>query len=200
MDFCIVGLGNPGTEYQNTRHNAGFMFLDYLQSALGCPTFAPNKYNRSLETKTNFRGKGLLLLKPQTYMNLSGEALIRLRTEIEPQNFIIVYDDYALPVGSLRIRKKGSAGSHNGMKSIIQFLGTEDFPRLRIGIAPEHQVANSRNFVLGRLSAQEIILIEELFPRLKEAVEDIISGRIDKACAKFNRKVESKEEATEKGL
>lgn len=192
MDFCIVGLGNPGIEYQNTRHNTGFMFLDYLQSVLGFPPFLSNKYNRSLETKMNFRGQRLLLLKPQTYMNLSGESLIRLRQEIEPQNFIVIYDDYDLPTGSMRIRKKGSAGSHNGMKSIIQFLGTENFPRIRIGIAPEHQVGNSSSFVLGRLSTQELLLIEEIFPKIKEAVESVIFGRIDQVCAKFNRKVETK--------
>lgn len=155
----LCGLGNPGLKYQNTRHNAGFLLVDAYAEAHGFPEFK-EKWNALVSEK----GQGddrVLLLKPLTYMNRSGEALLKFVNfyKVEPENIILSYDDVDLPLGELRFREKGSAGTHNGMKSVIACLGTEAFPRLRLGVESRGETAPEQmplsDFVLAPFSGEE---------------------------------------------
>ncbi|MCO4783546.1 MAG: aminoacyl-tRNA hydrolase [Candidatus Cloacimonetes bacterium] len=186
--MIIVGLGNPGNKYDNTRHNVGFMALDYLQSNNLGPDFSSNKYNKSLESSISLGGGTLQLVKPQTFMNLSGESLIRLKKTTPPSKILVVYDDFDLEIGSMRIRQKGSAGSHNGMKSIISILGTTEFPRLRIGIRPKHPIKGAASFVLGKFQSDELEIINKVYPCIEESISLILNGKLEEACQKFNKK------------
>lgn len=180
----IVGLGNPGRQYENTRHNVGFRVIDRLAEKLDC-TVEKEKY-KALIGECRLGGEKLLLVKPQTYMNLSGEAAAALAGfyKIEAEDIITVYDDLALETGRLRIRTKGSHGGHNGMRSIIALLKTEKFARVRIGIG-KPQIAVS-DYVLGRFSPAEEALIAQAVAEAAEAVMLIIEKGIDKAMNRFN--------------
>lgn len=186
--MIVVGLGNPGNKYDNTRHNVGFMALDYLQSNNLGANFSSNKYNKSLESSISISGDNIQLIKPQTFMNLSGESLIRLKKTTHPSKIIVVYDDFDLALGSLRIRKKGSAGSHNGMKSIISILGTTEFPRIRIGIRPSHPIKGAASFVLGKFQSDEMDIIDKVYPCIEESISLILNNKLEEACQKFNKK------------
>ncbi len=176
VDICIVGLGNPGDSYQLNRHNLGFMVLDALAKRWVLNDFTKNRYNRSLESTTDQGNKTTVLLKPQVFMNLSGESLIKLKGQIKPEKFLIIYDDIDLPLGSFRFRAKGSAGSHNGMKSIIKILSTQEVPRIRIGIRPEFRITDLSRFVLGNLTASEQTRVEEIMPQIFEAIDTWITS------------------------
>ncbi|PCJ20370.1 MAG: aminoacyl-tRNA hydrolase [Candidatus Cloacimonadota bacterium] len=186
--MIVIGLGNPGEKYDNTRHNIGFMTLDYLNKNNLGQDFQANKYNKSYESNLTLSNNNITLLKPQTFMNLSGESLIRLKKTIPPSKMIVIYDDFDLTLGSIRIRKKGSAGSHNGMKSIISILGTNEFPRIRIGIRPNHPIKGAASFVLGKFQSTEIEIINKLYPCIQESIELIINNKLEEACQKFNKK------------
>lgn len=180
----IVGLGNPGKQYENTRHNVGFRVIDCLAEKLDC-TVEKEKY-KALVGECWLGGEKLLLVKPQTYMNLSGEAVAALANfyKIGTEEIIAVYDDLALETGRLRIRTKGSHGGHNGMRSIIALLKTEKFARLRIGIGkPEIAVSD---YVLGKFSSAEELLIAQAVAGAAEAVMLIVEKGIDKAMNRFN--------------
>ena len=192
--FIIVGLGNPTKEYENTRHNVGFDVIDAIA----------DKYNISVTERKNraFCGKGIIegqkviLAKPQTYMNLSGESvrgLVDYYKVDEETELLIIFDDISLDVGQLRIRKKGSAGGHNGIKSIIQHLGSNVFQRLKVGVGEKPKEYDLADYVLGHFSKAEREIMEDGYKNAIEAVEMIVRGDIDAAMNAFNKKVAVKE-------
>lgn len=185
--FLIAGLGNPGREYEMTRHNIGFHFIDYIADKLGVKV-TKLKF-KGLYGEARFGGEKLLLVKPQTYMNLSGECIRDFAAfyKIPPQNIIIVHDDVSLDRGNIRIRPKGSDGGHNGLKSIIYQLCSDEFVRIKMGVgSAEH--GGLADFVLGRFTKDEIPVMEDAIIRAYEACELIVAGNIDRAMNKYNSK------------
>lgn len=192
--FLIVGLGNPGREYEKTRHNVGFEVIDALA----------DKYNISVADRKSraFCGKGIiggqkvLLAKPQTYMNLSGESIRSLadyyKIDVETE-LLVIFDDVSLDVGQIRIRKKGSAGGHNGIKNIIANLGTDTFERIKVGVGEKPKGYDLADYVLGHFTKAEQELMEEGYQNAISAVERIVQGEIDAAMNQFNQKVVRKE-------
>lgn len=187
VEYIIAGLGNPGAQYENTRHNAGFMTVDTLAAKHG---FSIKKLKfKSLVGDTVISGKRCLVMKPSTFMNKSGEAITEAAAfyKIPPERIIVCYDDISLEPSKLRIRRKGSDGGHNGIKSIIYLTGSEDFPRVKIGVgakpSKDHDLAS---WVLSNFTSEEIPLIREAAEKGCEAIELIVSGNIDKAMNKFN--------------
>lgn len=191
--FFIVGLGNPGTEYEWTRHNLGFMLVDKLARDAGVEV--RRRECNALVGRANLAGSEVLLVKPQTFMNLSGEAvscLLGKQEAVTPAGeLIVISDDLALPFGKIRIRARGSAGGHNGLKSIIGALGTDEFIRLRIGIQPEHPVSNAKKFVLDPLSKAFRAELEKILERSAEALAAIINDGVLKAMSLYNGEVET---------
>lgn len=189
--LLIVGLGNPGDQYQKTRHNVGFMALDQLAEKLGADDFKPEKKFNAEITSADFHREKIILAKPTTFMNLSGEAVQNMSQfyKIEPENILVVYDDVDLPLGQIRIRKSGSPGTHNGMKSIVQFIGS-DFPRIRIGIesrgdtAPQQQETSS--FVLSPFLKGEEDTLTQALAKTIQSIESIIDDGIDTAMNTYN--------------
>ena len=187
IEYLIVGLGNPGRQYESTRHNAGFISLDYIAGELGA------KVNRikfkSTVGEAAVSGKRCLLMKPSTFMNLSGQAVTEAMRfyKIPPERTVIIFDDISLDVGNMRVRRKGSDGGHNGMKNIIYLSGSENFPRVKVGVGKKpHPDYDLKDWVLSRFSAQDAKLITELLPNIKSAVELIVAGNIDEAMNRFN--------------
>lgn len=185
--WLIVGLGNPGKEYEKTRHNAGFRALDVLADKLGC------KIDRSkfqgIYGQTTYQGKKIYLLKPLTYMNLSGRAVLQLSAyfNIPPQRIIVLFDDISLPPGRLRIRADGSAGGHNGIKSIIAEVGSQDFPRVKIGVgAKAHPEQDLADHVLSTFSAQEEKALQSALDRAADAALCILEKNVPEAANRFN--------------
>ncbi|MBZ4688234.1 MAG: peptidyl-tRNA hydrolase, family [Clostridia bacterium] len=183
----IVGLGNPGKKYEATRHNAGFMALDFLGDELGVSI--EKQKEKALIAETHYEGQKVILVKPQTYMNLSGEAVEPLRKffKISSEDIIVIYDDLDLDLGRIRIRPKGGTGGHNGVSSIINSLGTREFNRLRIGIGRPPEGMDPVDYVLGIFSEEESKIITEVLPKVAEAVKEfIISSDIEKIMNKYN--------------
>lgn len=184
----VVGLGNPGAEYEWTRHNLGFMLVDML--ARTCGAQVKRKECRALVGRALLEGEAVELVKPQTYMNLSGESIACLLAKHEPekraQALIVVSDDLALPFGKIRLRARGSAGGHNGLKSIIAALKTDEFIRLRIGIQPEHPLSDTKHFVLDEFPRGARAELEEVLERSAEALRAVLRDGIDKAMAQYN--------------
>ena len=185
--WLIVGLGNPGQEYERSRHNCGFRAIDILADKLGC------KIDRAkfqgLYGQTTYKGKKLMLLKPMTYMNLSGRSVLQLSAyfSIPPQKIIVLFDDISLEPGRLRIRPDGSAGGHNGIKSIIQELGSQTFPRVKIGVgAKPHPDYDLADWVLSSFSAQEEKALTVSLPNAADAALAIIDSGVPEAASKFN--------------
>ena len=185
--WLIVGLGNPGKDYTRTRHNCGFRALDILADQLGCKV-DKGKF-QGLYGQCTYRGKKLLLLKPQTYMNLSGKSVLQLSAyfHVPPQQIIVMFDDISLEPGRLRIRPDGSAGGHNGIKSIIQELGSQSFPRVKIGVGakpnPEYDLAD---WVLSTFSASEEKALGPALERAADAALCIIEQGTAEAANRFN--------------
>lgn len=185
--FAIVGLGNPGTKYELTRHNVGFMFIDRLADRLGVKV-KKLKF-KALYADAVIAGTRVLLVKPQTFMNNSGEAVREIIKfyKIPPENLIVVFDDISLNAGKLRIRKKGSDGGHNGIKSIIYHTSSDKFPRIKIGIGPKpHPDMDLADFVMGRIKGKEETLIAAAIDHAADAVSLMISGNTDAAMNQFN--------------
>ncbi|MBA2733163.1 MAG: aminoacyl-tRNA hydrolase [Acidobacteria bacterium] len=186
--MLIVGLGNPGAQYEQTRHNLGFMLVDLLAREAGAQV--KRKDCRALVGRALLEGTTVELVKPQTYMNLSGEAVACLLgkqdSKSAAQNMIVISDDLALPFGAIRLRRRGSAGGHNGLKSIIAATHTDEFIRLRIGIQSEHPVADTKNFVLDEFSRSERAELEKILERSAEALRAVLRDGIDKAMALYN--------------
>ena len=187
ISHIIVGLGNPGEQYSVTRHNAGFMAIDYLCSALGVRVDRV-KFN-ALVGEAQIGEHRVLLMKPQTYMNASGKAVSEAANfyKIAPENVIVISDDITLDVGKMRIRRKGSAGGHNGLKSIIEYLNTDTFPRLKLGVGkkphPEYDVVD---WVLGKFSKQELETLSVAVKNSPEAVSLMLQDKYDEAMQRFN--------------
>lgn len=184
----IVGLGNPGKEYEWSRHNLGFMLIDKLSADAGVKV--SRRECQSLVARAEIEGQIAKLVKPQTYMNLSGEAVACLLAKhkvTEPgENLIVISDDLALPFGKIRIRARGSAGGHNGLKSIIGTLGTNEFTRLRIGIQPDHPIADSKRFVLDLFTGTARREVEKILERSADALRAILKDGVLKAMSDYN--------------
>ena len=185
--WLIVGLGNPGKEYERTRHNAGFRAIDILASKLGCK-IDKLKY-QGLYCQTTYGGKKIFLLKPQTYMNLSGRSVLQLSAyfQIPPQRIIVLFDDISLEPGRLRIRADGSAGGHNGIKSIISELGSQTFPRVKIGVGGKaHPEQDLADHVLSGFSALEEKALVSALERAADSALCIIDKGVPEAANRYN--------------
>lgn len=192
--YIIAGLGNPTKEYQNTRHNIGFDIIDKLADTFSIDVL--EKKHKALIGKGVINGNKVILAKPQTYMNLSGEsirALVDYYKVDEEQELIVIYDDISLDIGQLRIRKKGSAGGHNGIKSILSHLGHDIFVRIKVGVGDKPKGYDLADYVLGRFSAEEQKIMEETAQTAVKAIEKIVAGEIDKAMNSYNKKVKQVE-------
>ncbi len=186
--YLIAGLGNPGKQYENTRHNAGFMALDALADQLG--TSIEEKKHKALCGKGMIGGEKVILLKPQTFMNLSGES-IRAAADfykVDPDHIMVIYDDISLEPGQLRIRKKGSAGGHNGIKSIIAHLGTQEFPRIKVGVGAKPDRMDLADYVLGHFSQIESRVMDDAAKEAGQAAQAIILDGIEAAMNRYNSK------------
>ncbi len=187
ISWLIVCLGNPGKQYENTRHNIGFMTADELERRDGTKV---NKLKyRALTAEMKLGGERVLVMKPQTYMNLSGEAvkLAGAFYKIPPERVLVISDDVSLPLGKLRIRANGSAGGHNGLKNIIQHLGTDAFPRIKIGVgAPNHPEHEMVDWVIGNFTPAEKKVVSEAVARAAEAAACLIEKGVNEAQNKFN--------------
>lgn len=189
--YVIAGLGNPGKKYENTRHNMGFITIDQLAEKHNIK--ADKLKFKALVGEGRIAGQKVLLVKPQTYMNLSGESIREVMNfyKLEPENLIVIYDDIDIEAGTLRIRKFGSAGTHNGMKSVVYQLQSDRFPRIRLGIGSQKK-GDLVDFVIGGFSKEEVPLLEEAVENAVLAVECIIEEGIDKAMNQYNTKKRSK--------
>jgi len=189
LPFLIVGLGNPGAEFSHNRHNVGFMLLDCLADRLG-ESFSRLESN-SLLTKAKYQDKRLLLAKPQTFMNLSGQAVSRLVKyyKIPLESLLIIYDDVDLPLESIRIRPNGGAGGHKGVASIIERLGTNEFPRLRLGIGRPSGRKNAAAHVLQNFTKEENVFLEVTLERAVDAVLVFVSAGLETAMNKYNETI-----------
>jgi PTH1 family peptidyl-tRNA hydrolase len=189
--YIIVGLGNPTREYENTRHNIGFMAVDYLADKYGISLLESK--HKSLIGKGMINGNKVVMVKPLTYMNLSGEAVrsvIDYYKADEKEELIVVYDDISLDVGQIRIRKKGSAGGHNGIKNIIANLGHDTFMRIKIGVGEKPKGYDLADYVLGHFTEEELkIMNNESLKDVDCAVSMMLEGGVDKAMNDFNAKV-----------
>jgi len=184
----VVGLGNPGEDYERTRHNLGFMVLDRL--AARNDITVDTKKKKSMIGRFRLGKERIMLLKPQTFVNLSGEAVLYMASflRIMPENIIVVCDDANLPLSTIRIRKYGSSGGHNGIKSLIQFLKSDNFPRIRVGVGIPPEGMRLEDYVLGRFTPEELNELDPSMERACDAIELIIQDRIDEAMNLFNRK------------
>lgn len=189
IEYIVVGLGNPGAQYNNTRHNAGFMAIDALAEKYSV-RIDRAKY-KALTAEVTISGKRVLLMKPQTFMNLSGEAVGEAARfyKIDAAHLIVLSDDISLDVGKLRVRRKGSAGGHNGLKSINEHVGSDEYPRIKIGVGqkphPEYDLAS---WVLSVFSAEELKKLSEIGNTVIDGIERIVLGDIDGAMQICNKK------------
>lgn len=188
VSFIIAGLGNPGREYDKTRHNIGFLSIDYIADKLGV-RIDRAKFH-ALTAEARIGEVRVLLMKPQTYMNNSGVAIAEAATfyKVAPERVLVLHDEISFDPGVIRIRRKGSAGGHNGLKSIIAHLASEEFPRIKIGVGkkpnPEYDLAD---FVLGKFSKDDLDAIEKRYSDIRSACELIVVGKIDDAMQKFSK-------------
>ena len=182
----IVGLGNPGKKYENTRHNVGFAAIDYIAEKEGI-NINTGKH-KALVGTGYIDGVKVLLVKPQTFMNLSGESIRDAADfyKVDPEHIIIIYDDISLEVGQLRIRTKGSAGGHNGIKSIIAHLGTQEFPRVKIGVGAKPDRMDLADYVLSRFSQTDRAVMEDAFQEAANAAQMMIQEGADAAMNRYN--------------
>ena len=190
----IVGLGNPGIEYQFTPHNMGFLAVDRIAEQHGARI--GNRRCRALTGKAVIEDQDVLLAKPETYMNLSGMSVRELvhAHEIDPaQDLIVIYDELDLPLGTIRIRQRGSSAGHNGMESIIGALGSDEFTRMRLGIAPDHPVKDGARYVLGQFKKSQYAAVDQELDKAAAAVKVILSEGVGKAMGLFNRRPETAE-------
>lgn len=188
VTHIIAGLGNPGAEYQKTRHNAGFLAIDHIAERASVKI--DRAKFRALTAEAAIGDKRVLLMKPQTFMNSSGEAIGAAASfyKIPPERVIVLHDEISFAPGKMRIRRKGSAGGHNGLKSIIAHLSSEDFPRVKIGVgqkpSPDYDLVD---WVLGKLSADDIKAIEGLYDNIYDSIALMLEGKIDEAMNKFSK-------------
>lgn len=190
VPWLVVGLGNPGPEYEWTPHNLGFLTVDRL--AVSNKIRIDRKDSKALLGVGSFSGKDLLLAKPQTFMNVSGPSVKALmeKHEVPASNLIVVYDELDLPWTGVRVRPKGSAAGHNGIDSVIRSIGTMEFSRVRLGINPGHKVGNGAKFVLEPFKKAQMRELDELLDHAARAVESIIAEGVEKSMTKFNRRAQ----------
>ena len=189
VEFIIAGLGNPGSQYEDTRHNAGYLALDHIARHYGA--VVSRAHFKSFTGQAVIAGKKVLLLKPATYMNLSGRAVVEALNfhKLPVENLLVIYDDVALPSGSMRIRREGSAGGQGGMKNIIYLTGQDNFPRIRIGVgAKPHSQTGLKDWVTGQFTKEEWEAILPVFDQTKQAAELIVGGDITQAMNLFNKR------------
>lgn len=187
--YIIAGLGNPGKQYDMTRHNIGFHTIDYMADKLNVKV-KKLKF-KALYGECEIAGEKTLLIKPQTYMNLSGESIAGFAQfyKINPSNIIIINDDISLETGRIRVRPRGSAGGHNGLKSIIYMLESDEFPRVKMGVgAPKNENYDLADFVLGHFTKEEILIMEKAIIKASDAAEEIIRAGVSSAMNKYNSK------------
>ena len=187
--FVIVGLGNPGKKYENTRHNAGFIAIDALADKYGISI--SEKKHKALCGSGVIEGNKVVLVKPQTFMNLSGESVRSIMDfyKIDPEeDMLVIYDDISLAPGNIRIRKKGSAGGHNGIKSIIAHAGTQNFMRVKVGVGEKPSGWDLADYVLGHFSDEDNQKLKETMPDIIQAATLMVQGDVDKAMNDFNAK------------
>lgn len=184
----IVGLGNPGPEYEGTRHNVGFLVADLVAERARGAAWSFDGRAEAFVAEGRLRGRPVVLAKPLTYMNLSGRTVRELvrRHGFDPAEILVVYDDVALPPGKLRLREQGSAGGHNGMQDIIERLGTEAFPRLRLGIGDDFGRGRQADYVLSPFSPEQQPLIDEALPKARDAAIAFVTDGITTAMNRFN--------------
>ena len=190
----IVGLGNPGIEYQFTPHNMGFLTVDRIAS--GCGVEIRNRHCRALTARAVIGSEPVLLAKPETFMNLSGMSVRELvaEHEIRPEaDLIVIYDELDLPWGGIRIRQRGSSAGHNGMESVIGALGTQEFLRIRLGVAPNRKVADAMTYLLAPFRKVQLKQVDEVIDKAAEAVNVILKEGPAAAMNRFNRKAEPEE-------
>jgi PTH1 family peptidyl-tRNA hydrolase len=190
----IVGLGNPGIEYQFTPHNLGFLTIDRIANELGIEV--RNRQCRALTARATIAGEAALLAKPETYMNLSGLSVVELVAEHQidvTRDLIVIYDELDLPLGTIRIRQRGSSAGHNGMESILGALGTDEFLRIRLGIAPDRKVSDGVKYVLTPFRKAQEKVVDEILDTAAQAVEVILKEGPAAAMNRFNRKNEMDE-------
>ena len=188
--FIIAGLGNPGKQYENTRHNVGFDAIDVLVDEYRIPS--SGKQHKAMYGKGVIEGQKVILAKPLTYMNLSGEAVRAMVDyyKIDPETeLLVIFDDISLAPGNIRIRKKGSAGGHNGIKSIITHLGTQNFQRIKVGVGEKPKNWDLADYVLGAFSKDDRKLVDEALERTAKAAALIVQGEIDEAMNLYNKKL-----------
>ena len=204
----IIGLSNPGIEYQFTPHNAGFLAVDRI--AEDCGVTLSNRRGRALTARAKLAGQDVLLAKPETYMNLSGLSVAALiqEFEISPADIIVLYDELALPLGTIRIRERGSANGHNGVKSISGVLGTEEWLRIRIGVGRQRKdvaaladgreiKAGGKDYLLSPMRKQELAVLDEVLDRARGAVEMVLTQGVSAAMNEFNRRPADPEDGTD---
>lgn len=184
--YLIVGLGNPGKEYENTRHNMGFKVLNKLSEKYNIP-ITKSKFNGKYGTGT-IENEKVILLEPQTYINLSGESIKPMLDfyKVAPSNLLVIYDDIDVEPGKIKIRMKGGPGSHNGMKSVVNEVGTEEFPRVRVGIGQPIIKLAMIDYVIGYVPEEELKILNDGIEKAEEAIEEILKHGIDYAMNKFN--------------
>lgn len=187
----IIGLGNPGIEYQFTPHNLGFLTIDRIVNNLGLEV--RNRQCRALTARAVIAGEPVILAKPETFMNLSGISVRELVAEYQADvksDLIVIYDELDLPLGTIRIRQRGSSAGHNGMESILGALGTDEFLRIRLGIAPDRKIADGVKFVLTPFRKAQLKVVDEVLDNAAEAVEVVLKDGPAAAMNRFNRKPE----------
>jgi peptidyl-tRNA hydrolase, PTH1 family len=197
IEFLVVGLGNPGEEYEYTPHNLGFLAVDRLAEAHSIRV--SRKENEARVGLGSLHGKRIALAKPQTYMNESGRSVKGLlgRYELTPDRLVVIYDELDLPWGSLRIRSQGSAAGHNGMKSVIAHVGTQKFARVRMGVDRGREGGRGAGYLLSRLKRSERQEMEEMAGRAAAAVETIVAEGVEKSMAMFNRRAQGLQQEEE---
>lgn len=189
IEHLVVGLGNPGSKYENTRHNAGFIALDYIANQLNV-NFNKSKFD-ALFSEAVIDSKRVLLIKPQTFMNLSGESVVQFISfyKVPSENVIILFDDISLAPGNLRVKRSGSHGGHNGMRNIIQLAKTDNFPRIKIGIGAKPTDWDLADWVTSKFSDEDLKLLNKAAENSYAALKLMLNGEIEKAMNLANRKI-----------
>ena len=191
MVKLIVGLGNPGIEYQFTPHNMGFLAVDRI--AEQCGVRVNNRHCRAQTARTRIAGHEVVLAKPETYMNLSGQSVSELVREYEAlpeEDLVLLYDELDLPFGSLRVRPRGRSAGHNGAESVIAALGTQEITRIRMGIGPDYPVGDGAKYVLSQFKKAQLPVVDQMLDQAAEAVRVILAEGVQAAMNRFNRKAE----------
>lgn len=187
----IVGLGNPGIEYQFTPHNMGFLAVDRIADE--CGVRVNNRHCRAQTARTRLAGHEVVLAKPETYMNLSGTSVVELVREYEAkpeEDLVLLYDELDLPFGTIRVRPRGRSAGHNGVESVIAALGTQEIMRIRMGVAPDHPVGDGARYVLSQFKKSQLEIVDQVLDQAADAVKVILAEGVQAAMNRFNRKPE----------